>query len=49
MRQSHNVFSEPELVTEPKPKETKTKETKTEKPKPEPYSILSQEQNQDSR
>jgi len=49
VRQSHNVFSEPELVTEPKPKETKTKETKTEKPKPEPYSILSQEQNQDSR
>jgi len=49
VRQSHNVFSEPELVTEPKPKETKTKETKTEEPKPEPYSILSQEQNQDSR
>ena len=44
MRQSHNVFSEPELVTEPKPKETKTEEPKT-----EPYSILSQEQNQDSR
>ncbi len=45
MRQSHNVFSEPELVTEPKPKETKTEE-----PKPEPYySMLSQEQNQDSR
>ena len=44
MRQSHNVFSEPELVTEPKPKETKTKELK-----PEPYSMLSQEQNQDSR
>ena len=46
MRQSHNVFSEPELVTEmvtkPKPKETKTEE-----PKPEPYSMLSHEQNQD--
>ena len=44
MRQSRNVFSEPELVTEPKPKETKTEE-----PKPEPYSMLSHEQNQDSR
>jgi hypothetical protein len=44
VRQSHNVFSEPELVTEPKPKETNTEE-----PKPEQYSILSQEQNQDSR
>ena len=44
MRKSHNVFSEQELVTEPKAKETKTEESK-----PEPYSMLSQEQNQDSR
>ncbi len=46
MRQSHNVFSEPELVTDletkPKPKETITEELK-----PEPYSMLSHEQNQD--
>ena len=48
MRQGHNVFSEPEMVTELVTK-LKPKEPKTEGPKPEPYSMLRHEQIQDSR
>ena len=48
VRQSHNVFSEPEVITELVTK-LKHKGSKTEGPKSEPYSMLRHEQIQDSR